>query len=417
MRIVTLILLSCCLLPRAGFGQTIRLALGGAIATQAPSSSGASILTAAAAADENAKDDESPKRKPGEIVVTTLVEGLNNPFSVTVEDDSNRIFVAESGAQRIVEIKDGKSVEIAGEFPVSEFRGYAAGPLSVFSAGENVLLVGHDNESGVGSLTRLSLALNSDDPASADAARATVSIEHKTDEAKLNQFSNMTLKHSVIYTVTNGDPANGWIALAELQSGTITTLRPSIATAKLSSCPGPTCVTVSPAGEYLVASQMGKRGDAKDSRLVFYTLQGKMLRNFKVELNDIVALAYSPDRKHLFAIDYNFADPSKGGLYKLIGNGADKCEIKKLQHLSYATSMSFDRKGNLYVTCLGGPPERIGAAGNESSDEAKDAPVDAARGLTKKVAKGTLIKIEGLDDRPAEPDETVEGAEGEDVSE
>ena len=98
-------------------------------------------------------------------------------------------------------------------------------------------------------------------------------------------------------------------------------------------------------------------------------------------------MAYSPSRKHLFAIDYNFADPTKGGLYKLIGKGADKCDIKKLQDLPYITSMAFDSKGNLYLTSLGGPPTTDGKP------------------------TGKLIKIEGLDDRPVESDkESSEGA-------
>jgi hypothetical protein len=103
-----------------------------------------------------------------------------------------------------------------------------------------------------------------------------------------------------------------------------------------------------------------------------------MLRNFEVDLHDIVALAYSPDRQHLFAIDYNFADPSKGGLYKLIGKGAGKCEAKKLQDVSYATSMAFDSKGNLFIATLGGPPATDGK------------PI------------GKLMKIEGLDEKPEE---------------
>lgn len=333
--------------------------------------------------DEDKKEDEN-KRKPGEIVVTTVVEGLNNPFSVAIDNDLDRIFVAESGAQRIVEIKDGKAVEVAGDFDAQPYRGYNAGPISLFYPGENVLLVGHDSKEGVGALTMLKMNPDAEDAAKTDIKRETTEIETKEGASKLNQFSNLLVKHAVIYVVTRGDEENGWIALAEFQNEKITSLRPSIATAKLSSFPNPTCSTVTPAGEYLVISQMGKEGAAKDSRLVFYTLQGKMLRNFEVELQDIVSLAYSPSRKHLFAIDSNSADPSKGGLYKLIGKGAKKCDVKKLQDLAYATSMAFDSKGNLYITSLGGPPTTDGKS------------------------NGKLIKIEGLDDQPDEPEEDDE---------
>lgn len=375
--LVSVFLLFSCLAMSASAQQKLLIApqSGGAV-TVVPSATDAASETKT----DEAKEDEKKKRKPGEIVVTTVVEGLNNPFSVAIESGTDRIFVAESGAQRIVEIKDGKAVEFAAGFPGSEYLGYAAGPLSVFSGGESVLLVGHDSEAGKGSVTRLMNKPKADDPSKMELDRQTVEIESEGD-AKIGQLSSLMLKHEMLYAVTHGDEENGWIAVAEIKKEKVESLRPSIPTAKRSKYPGPSCATVSPAGEYLVVSQMGTSGDAKDSRLVFYTLQGKLLRNFEVELNDIVALAYSPSRKHLFAVDYNFADPSKGALYKLIGKGADKCDVKKLQDLSYVTSMTFDSSGTLWLTSLGGPPVTDGK------------PI------------GKLIKIEGLDDTPEEASE------------
>lgn len=337
-----------------------------------PSTDGTSIRS-----NDEGKPEQA-KCKPGQIVVSTVVEGLDNPFSVAIEQASDRIFVAESGAQRIVEIKDGKAIEIADGFDAQDYLGYKAGPISLCSPAANVLLVGHDSKSAVGSLTMLKFTPNAEDADKTDVKRETVQIATKDGGLKLNTFSNITVKHSVIYVVTRGDEDNGWVAIAEFKDEKVAALRPSIATAKLSNYTGPTCSTVSPGGEYLVISQMGKEGAAKDSRLCFYTLQGKLLHNFEVELHDVVSLAYSPIRKHLFAIDHHFADPSKATLQKLISSGAEKCEAKKLQDLPYATSMAFDSKGDLYVTTLGGPPATDGTA------------------------KGKLIKIEGLDDQPIE---------------
>jgi hypothetical protein len=341
------------------------------------------------ATDEGDKKDESKdtKRKPGEIIVSTVLEGLNNPFAISIEDGSDRIFIAESGAQRVIEVKEGKAIEIAGQFPPSTYRGYQVGPLSLFAAGQSVLLVGHDTEKGIGAITKLVARSNKEDKSEDSKQEAAIEKDKReTIEivneggAKLHQFSNLTVKHTTVYVVTHGDEENGWIAISEIQDGKLTTLRPSIPTAKRTSYPGPTCTAVDPGGQYLVVSQMGQENDAKDSRLVFYTLQGKVLNNFEVELRDIVSLAYSPSRKHLFAIDYNFTDPSKGGLYKLIGSDVNKCKVKKLQDLGYATAMQFDSKGTLWITSLGGPPATNGKP------------------------NGKLIKIEGLDDIPIEED-------------
>ena len=355
----------------------------------------AAVPTQEKASDSKSEQKDKPdekKRKPGEIVVTTVVEGLNNPFSVAVEKGTDRIFVAESGARRIVEIKDDKAVEFASDFPKAQFRGYSAGPLSVSCGGESVLLVGHDNESGEGAVTRLKQKPNSDDPSKMEIDRQTVTIDNQGG-AKLGQISNVMLKHTTLYAITHGDKENGWVAVAEIKKEKVESLRPSIATTKRSNYPNPTCATVSPGGEYLVISQMGEKGEAKNSRLVFYTLQGKLLRNFEVELNDVVALAYSPSRKHLFAIDYNFSDPSKGALYKLIGKGADKCDVKKLQDISFVTSMAFDSSGTLWLTSLGGPP------------------------VTDGNPTGKLIKIEGLDDIPKSEDDEDSETETEKESE
>ncbi len=338
------------------------------------------VVPTAGTPEDSDQKEEGDKPRPGEIAVSTVVEGLHNPFSVAIEPSSDRVFIAESGAQRIVEIKDGKAIEVASEFAAAKYRGYTAGPLSVFCPTENVFLVGHDDAEGVGALTKLTVKPNTDDPSKSTVTRETAKIDKKNADVKLGQFSNIIVKHSVIYVVTHGDEENGWIAVAEFQNGKVTSLRPSIPTAKRTSFPSPGCATVSPGGEYLVVSQMGKEGEAKDSRLVFYTLQGKMLRNFEVDLYDVVALAYSPNRKHLFAIDCNFADPSKSGLYKLIRKGADKCEAKKLQDVSYATSMAFDSEGNLFITTLGGPQ------------------------VTDDKPLGKLLKIEGLDERPEDSD-------------
>jgi hypothetical protein len=358
-----------CYLATAVMGQEVVMPLSG-VPMAVPSAS--------PAADAQAKDKQSekPDAKKLEVEVSTLVDGLKNPFSITIEPESDRIFVAESGAQRIVEIKEAKPVLVAGDFPASKYRGYDVGPLSVFCPKPNMLVAGFDDDNGVGNLALLKLAAEEADAKTSVKARQSVAFKPKENGSKLGQFTSLIAKHSVVYVVTNGDADNGWIALAELQNETVQSFRASIDTAKKSSFPNPTCVTVSPGGEYLVVAQMGKEGEAKDSRLTFYTLQGKIKLNLEVGLHDIVALAYSPNRKHLFAIDYNYADPTKGGLYKLIADGADKCKVKKLQDLSFATSMAFDSKGNLYVTKLGGP------AGSENADQ------------------GKLLKITGLDQNP-----------------
>lgn len=317
--------------------------------------------------------------------VTIVNKTLNTPFSLTVEARTNRVIVAESGAMRIVEIKDGEVIELAGDFPESQFHGYPVGPIAVTSAGESAMLVSHRSPAGKGALTRLLRNNAQDEDEVPDFDRQTVEIESMEDW-ELGPLSQVMLKNSLVYAVTGGDPATGWIAIAGIQHKKLMPLSPLIPTSRHTGCESPSSIAVSPDGAYLVVSQMGQRDDRADSQLAFYSLGGKLLAQYQVELNDVIAIAYSPNRKHLFAIDHHFSNPQRGGLYKIIGvepvagnvsGSNERCRVKKIADLSYPSAMAFDDSGTLWVTTLGAP--------------ARDAATDAG-------PAGTLVKIEGLDD-------------------
>lgn len=385
MKFVILTTTMLLILASEGWSQGVVLqAPGGAAqAVELPATTQESTTKDSSNAGEK-KSDGSPT---AEVKQTTLLEGLNSPFSICISSVDGRMFVAESGALRIVEIKEGKALPVYSKFSKSKFRGYEVGPLSLHvETGE--MFVGHDDDKGLGNVSILKIP-DSDSDNSPEAELKSTTTLAKTDEeaTKLGQFSSLVVKHSVAYVVTNGDEENGWIAMSEMAEGKLKPLRPTIATAVKSSFANPSSVIVSRNGAYILVSQMGSTSEQKDSRLTFYSLQGKLKLNLEVDLHDIVALAYSPNRKHLFALDASLADPTKGGLYKLIGAGQVKCKVKKLADLSYPTSMAFDSSGNLFITQLGGPP---------GSEEAKN---------------GKVTKFEGLDVMPELKTESTETKE------
>ena len=99
---------------------------------------------------------------------------------------------------------------------------------------------------------------------------------------------------------------------------------------------------------------MGSRDTPGDSVLAFYSPVGELLDKFPTGLNDIVALAYGPRKKRLYALDFNWANPREGGLYRLVGvDNEEGCEAKLIAKLHRPTAMAFDRRGNLYVTTIG----------------------------------------------------------------
>ena len=58
----------------------------------------------------------------------------------------------------------------------------------------------------------------------------------------------------------------------------------------------------------------------------------------------------------MYAIDFNWTDPTKGGLFKIIAdkeNPQTNCLAEKLISLDKPTAMVFDTTGNLYITLIG----------------------------------------------------------------
>jgi hypothetical protein len=311
------------------------------------------------------------------ITSVTVLDSLNNPFSVAVEPQSDVVFVCESGAQQIIKVVDGKPVPVIGDLEPLLFNDFKAGPIGIHFLAKGMLLVGHGASATEGSLSRFTIVANQEKTLQSKDALETVKLQLASDAKPLGLFSSICSKHANVYAVTHGDPENGWIAISEIAKEKLTSFRPLIPTAKKSGYVSPTSMTISPGGEYLVVSQMGTKGTSKDSQLTFYGLQGSLKENYEVELQDIVDIDYSPKRKHLFAIDYCFEDPSKAALYKLIGKGTDGCTAKKLIDIPHAISMAFDSQGSLYVVTLG-----------DVAEVANANPV------------GKLLKIEGLDEVP-----------------
>ena len=67
---------------------------------------------------------------------------------------------------------------------------------------------------------------------------------------------------------------------------------------------------------------MGEVNVAGDSLLTFYDAKtGKLITSIKTGLSDIVGLAYHPKSGKLYAVDFSWVDPTKGGLYRLDVSG------------------------------------------------------------------------------------------------
>lgn len=321
----------------------------------------------------------APQLQAQQPDVSVVVEGLKNPFAVAVEPETDDVYVSESGELRIVKIVAGEVVPMVTGFDPVEMDGFEAGPLGLHFVARGNLLVGHGEDQDEGQLSRFEFAGDQTTGKRTKSiyvrqARQTLALELRLAAAPLGLFRSICAQHANLYVVTSGDTKNGWIAMSEFQKEKMASFRPAIATTEASGFLNPTSAIVPPDGGYLIVAGMGEKDASKDSHLAYYSLQGRLLDDFAVELEDLTAIAIGPNQEHLFAIDHCFSDPSRAGLYKLIAAADGSCAVKKMLDIPWAVAMDFDSNGSLYVTTLGGPANAANAS-----------PI------------GKLLKIDGLD--------------------
>ena len=181
------------------------------------------------------------------------------------------------------------------------------------------------------------------------------------------------------YSKTTYLDKKGWVARLTLEKDKLGKLERYIATKESVDVDAPAAITMSPRRE-VVVGQMGEINDQKDSLLTFYDQKSKsLLMSLPAEMFDLVGLAYSPKTGRLYGVDYSWADPKQGGLYRLDAvrrDGKQVVKATKLIELDQPTALAFNDDGELFITVFGN---------GDGKDESK-AP-----------ATGKLLKIgEGL---------------------
>lgn len=285
-----------------------------------------------------------------EAKIEVLAEGLSNPFAVAVQPETDVVYVAESGAQRVVRYFDGKIEPVITGFPASKADGYVAGPMSLMFMERSGLWVGRVwGDEGCVSLYRLqkeNVALK------AFHQKQYVAPEKIEGMPKLANYRSLAFHNVNFYAIGEGVKQN-WISLGELSAnGTLTGFRPAIE-GRQGSVERPAAVTVDPLGGYLAVTRTGKPTPQLDGLLSMYSLSGKWLADYPLEVRDPVSVAYNSVSQRMFVLDANYANPEKGGLYAVYVDSQSKCVAKKLCEVPWGRSMMFDSKGHLFVTSLG----------------------------------------------------------------
>ena len=292
-----------------------------------------------------------------EIIPRVVSSNLKNPSGVAIRPVTGEIYVSDTGRGRIVELQQDKIKDIVIGFPIEEFemdRAFILGPTSLLFRNRNQLIVGTggaaDGEDGIAIFDLEKLGREPFEFAKDNESMSTLAAND--DEPAEGDFFAMAATRNRLFVCCHGSDV-GWVATAEWAGEGIENFKRYLPTRKLSRLPGPGGITISPDG-HLVVAQMGKRDQAGDSTVCFYDENGKLLDKFETGLNDIVSLAYGPKNGNLYALDFSWEDPNKGGLYKLVAVDSQiGCEAVLIAKLPRPTSMAFDQSGRLWVTACG----------------------------------------------------------------
>lgn len=328
---------------------------------------------------DNAESQQKSENKYAHIKIETVVEGLNNPCGIAIQPETGQVYIADSGALRIVRVTEGAVEEVITGFTkdvYGEDPKYDIGPLGICFLNANTLVVGGGGKPDGEDLMRVYQIPGGEEKAiTADKTLGDGATLPKSDEAPgEGNFYGLVKASRGVFVTCNGDDDKGWISLVTFtDEKEIKELSRAVATKELTEVDAPVAITLSP-DRYLTVGQMGEIAEKADSLLCFYSEEGDFLGKFETGLFDITALAFGPNRGRLYATDFRWSDTDEGGLYKLIGLGEDRkqgCRAELVTRLKKPTAMTFSESGELYVLLAGDQGEE---------------------------PNGKLIKISGLDD-------------------
>ena len=287
--------------------------------------------------------------------VSTVVDGLSNPCGIAVQPGTGTIYVADSGAGRVVRIVDGKAEAVITDFPADIYgKGpkYQIGAFGLAFLYKDTLVVGGGGLPDGEELLRVyALPADGESLKAAD-MKESFSLAADDETKGEGNFYALALTDNAIYVTCNGDDTKGWVSRAKVKKGKVGPFERYLPTKEATEVDAPVGITVSPRGE-LVVGQMGEITIPEDGLLTFYNPKSKkMLLNLETGLSDITALAYSP-KGLLYALDFSWFDTSKGGLFRIDKDGNDAVKTTKIAPLTKPTSMAFGKDGALYITVIG----------------------------------------------------------------
>jgi hypothetical protein len=303
------------------------------------------------------------------IAVTKVLTGLKNARDVAVRPEGSgeayEVFVAESGAGRVVKIRSGKPEKRINV--VSGFSTKSANDESFSSGGVHSLrfldhmrlvIAGGDDDGAP--FVRLYELPEPESPLTADQHKQEAHVPESGKEPNLDAH----VFHSIARTQPNDrvgdfllvaapiDGGSAGLVYVPVRSGTLGDAVP----AQLKDANGKFQIggiTVGNSG-YVVVATNALGDSSQPSRLAFFSpLDRRVVMQVPTDLQRIVALAYSPKSGNLFVANFPTTDDGRSGIYRIDRMNqpdASACIAVKIADVRSPTALAFAPDGALYVT-------------------------------------------------------------------
>jgi len=291
-------------------------------------------------------------------IAETVVDGLDHAtdFSITEDGDIEVIFIAELGAEHIRRIKGDEDAIVVSGIAVEDdpFESIAVQAIS-----SNRILVGVSGISESKQSLRLFdvSALNLPRDFNEQHLEHTRIFQRSLKRVKAINVLRIFSQQKGLSMVCRLGNASPSLCDIHLKEGNLERLAEQNYEKDLTETARLSTITVDPMGGYLAALSQ-----YQPQEIVFYRAEGKRMQQFRIDLENIVSLNFSPTHDRMFAIvstpkTDDQGDSSADGIYEILSAG-DACRSRFVMGVNSPQKMKFDASGNAWVLC--GPEEEGG---------------------------------------------------------